>query len=75
MTFIWIDNKEDICMEKINRQQLIYEINGRKYTFVVDCTDGGVPYGFCKRLGEWGWLYDDHIQFESGKVTLAKRIF
>ena len=52
----------------------IYDINGRKYTFTIEYTDGGVPYGFCRKLNEWGWLYDSYIQFKSGKLILAKRI-
>lgn len=51
-----------------------YDINGRKYTFVADYVDGGIPYGRCQKLRKWGRLYDSYIQFEGGEIVLAKRI-
>lgn len=56
------------------RHTVKYDVNGRTYSFAVDCTDGGVPYGFCSRLKRWGWLYSHYIQFESGEYLQAKLV-
>ena len=57
------------------RHTIKYDINGRTYSFAVDCTDGGIPYGYSSILRKWGWLYNKFIQFsdypEIIKATLV----
>ena len=57
----------------VNRT-FVYDINGREYNFILLTIDGGVKYGFCKRLGKHAWLYDGYIQFENGHIQRAKFI-
>lgn len=38
-----------------------YDINGYIYKFTNVRLDGGIPYGYCKRLNKWAWLYQNGI--------------
>ena len=64
----------NLSMNKEIEMKVSYIINGRKYTFVNIHMDGGVEYGYCKRIRKWGWLFPNFIQFEDGDVQLAERL-
>lgn len=52
--------------------EIVCNVNGRIYSFIVRKIDGGVPYGFCKKLRKWGWIHDDYIQLEDGVIHRSK---
>lgn len=51
-----------------------YNISGKLYSFDVTCTDGGIPYGYCKKLKKWGWLFKGYIQLDDGQILIAKEV-
>lgn len=52
--------------------ELMCDINGRTYVFVIHKIDGGVPYGFCKKLHKWAWIHENYIQFKDGGIHRSK---
>lgn len=84
--FIQIVSEEELNKEQ-NREQkkprkkkktwiMKYEINGYRYTFEDIYLDNGVPYGYCRKLGIWAWLYRDSISHFGPDVDVvpAKRL-
>ena len=57
-------------MEKTVR----YDVNGYIYRFENIRVDGGIEYGYCRRLKKHAWLYPDYIQFEGEYLVRAKRL-
>ena len=53
---------------------MVYEINGRRYTFADVHHESGYLRGYCKMRKKWGWLFDNYIQLDGEDITFATRI-
>lgn len=56
------------------KSSIRYDVNGYIYKFENVRMEGGIKYGYCRKLKKNAWLYSNYIQFEGEYLVHAKRL-
>lgn len=66
--------KED--KEKADKDwTMTYLINGRKYVYEnIYLDENGIPYGYCKKLRIWSWLYPNAVSRYGADVDMVQAV-